>query len=213
MQKWLVGVDEAGRGPLAGPVSVAAFAIPLLKSHFNSKNGAENTNWQNYRSETSIVGVKDSKKLSEKQREEWYAKFLKLQKEGKVIFTCSLVSASVIDKQGIVVAIRLGVKRSLSRLNLEPRFNLDNVTVLLDGSLKAPPEYKDQKTIIHGDDIEPIISAASVVAKVTRDRYMKKLAKKYPGYGLEIHKGYGTKAHYDVLKKIGLSEMHRKSFL
>ena len=192
--QWLVGVDEAGRGPLAGPVSVATFAIPHKTPLYP---------------QGSLVGVRDSKRLSEKQREIWYEKFVELRLHGEVMFTCSLVSASVIDEKGIVVAIRLGIARSLAKLALDP----ENCVVLLDGSLKAPPEYKYQKTIIHGDDIEPIISAASIVAKVTRDCLMIKLAKKYPGYSLEVHKGYGTKRHYAAIQKLGPSPIHRLSFL
>ncbi|MBP9856171.1 MAG: ribonuclease HII [Candidatus Pacebacteria bacterium] len=192
MRKWLVGIDEAGRGPLAGPVSVGVVVAP----------SAFKTAFKKY-------AVKDSKKLSEKDREQWYKWLNKERREGKLNFATALVSNQIIDKQGIVPAVRLGIKRCLTRLNLEP----EECEVLLDGSLKAPLIFKQQKTIIKGDETEPIIALASIAAKVRRDRYMCRLAPKYPKYNFEIHKGYGTKAHYAALKKHGLSTIHRLSFL
>ncbi len=192
MRKWLVGIDEAGRGPLAGPVSVGVVVAP----------SAFKTVFKKY-------AVKDSKKLSEKDREQWYKWLNKERREGKLNFATALVSNQIIDKQGIVPAVRLGIKRCLARLNLEP----EECEVLLDGSLKAPLIFKSQKTIIKGDETEPIIALASIAAKVRRDRYMCRLAAEYPKYQFEIHKGYGTKAHYAALKKHGLSTIHRLSFL
>lgn len=195
--KYLVGIDEAGRGPLAGPVAVGVVAM------------RPTTNDQRRTINKQLKGIRDSKKFSEKQRETWFNKFNKLKKEGMLDYAVSFSSAKVIDEKGIVVAIRRALARALRKLDLSP----SECVVLLDGSLKAPLEYKNQKTIIHGDDIEPIISAASIIAKVSRDRRMKSLAKKFPGYCLEIHKGYGTKLHYKKLKKLGPSEIHRASFL
>jgi ribonuclease HII len=189
----LVGIDEAGRGPLAGPVSVG-----IVSTKFEKRN-----------SKRIFKGIRDSKKLSEKQREEWYKKLKLMEKEGAVKCAVGFSSAKVIDEKGIVVAIRRALARALKKLDLNP----NACEVLLDGSLKAPKEYKNQKTIVHGDDILPIISAASIIAKVSRDRRVKSLAKKFPGYGLEIHKGYGTELHYKKLKKLGVSEIHRRSFL
>lgn len=192
MKKWLVGVDEAGRGPLAGPVSVGVIVAPL-----------------NFKPVFKKYAVKDSKKLSEKNREEWYRWLVKERREGKLNFATALVDNKIIDKKGIVAAIKIGMARCLKSLDLKPT----ECEVLLDGSLKAPPIFKQQKTIIRGDETEPVIALASIAAKVRRDRYMCRLAKKFPAYQFEVHKGYGTKAHYAALKKNGLSTFHRLSFL
>ena len=186
--KYIIGIDEAGRGPIAGPVAVGL--VMILKKDRNL-----------------LRGVKDSKKLTPKQREKWFKKIKKLEKEGKLFSSCSLVSEGVIDKKGIVYAINLGIKRGCSKAGNK------NSEVLLDGGLRAPKEYKNQKTIIKGDQKILVISAASIVAKVTRDRKMFVLAKKYPKYGFESHKGYGTEEHYRNLKKRGLSKIHRKTFI
>lgn len=192
----IIGIDEAGRGPLAGPVAVGAVKI---KGHRMSSK----------MSSKSLPKLKDSKKLSEKQREIWF-EFLKEEKnKGNLNFAVALVSEKLIDKQGIVKAIKIGISRCLKLLSPITSSTL----TLLDGSLKAPSEFKNQKTIIRGDESEPIISLASIAAKVTRDRHMMNLAKKYPGYGLEVHKGYGTKKHYKAIKKLGISVIHRKSYL
>ena len=120
-----------------------------------------------------------------------------------------MVHAETIDQKGITHAIRLSIKRCLKRCKVDPRVT----RVLLDGSLKAPEEFMYQETIIKGDQKEKVISLASIMAKVTRDQWMKKEALKYPEYGFEIHKGYGTKKHRENIKKKGLSPIHRKSFL
>ncbi len=115
------------------------------------------------------------------------------------------VGNRAIDEKGISRAIKIGIKRLLSRLSAKPKM------ILLDGSLFAPSEYP-QKTIIRGDEKIPIIAAASIIAKVTRDRKMVRLAKKFPEYGFHIHKGYGTKLHCKLVKKYGLCDIHRRSF-
>lgn len=182
--KYIIGIDEAGRGPVAGPVSVGLVMIQKKDRNI-------------------LKGIKDSKKLSEKKREEW---FEKLRKDKKVFYTCCMVNSKVIDDKGISYAINLAIKKVCLRTDKE------DCEVLLDGSLYAPKKYT-QKTIIKGDEKITVISAASIVAKVTRDRKMKVLAKKYPKYGFEIHKGYGTKKHYVLIKKHGRCGIHRKSFL
>lgn len=189
----MVGIDEAGRGPLAGPVSVAAVAFPeaLYK-----------------RRERLLGGIRDSKKLTEHGRERWYAFLLTEAKKGSIKITSSMVSHSVIDRRGISKATALGVNRSLSKLGINPT----TARVLLDGSLAAPLEWENQETIIRGDDRVAIIAAASIIAKVRRDRRITRLSKKYPEYGLAVHKGYGTPLHYRALKKYGLSPIHRRSF-
>ncbi len=192
--KLVVGVDEVGRGPIAGPVAVASFFmkdIRALSAYIRKGNT-----------------LRDSKKLSRQRREEWYTQILEWQKEGKCNFSVVMISAKDIDAGGIAPAIRKALARSLRIALPGP-----GVTVLLDGGLKAPAEYLQQKTIIKGDEKEKEIALASIVAKVTRDRYMVRMSKKYPQYGFERHVGYGTKAHYLAIKTHGLTPLHRKSFL
>jgi ribonuclease HII len=131
-----------------------------------------------------------------------------LKKEGKLNFSVALVSNKTIDEKGISYAIREGIKGVLKKLDLEAKY----CKVFLDGSLKAPAEFTNQETIIKGDEKIPVISLASIAAKVTRDRYMKKAAEDYIGYGFEIHKGYGTKTHIECIRKQGFSAIHRRSF-
>lgn len=192
--KWLIGIDEAGRGPLAGPVAVGVFAIS-----------------KDYKSKSKVLKkAKDSKILKENQREEIFELIKKEQQEGLCLFEVMQSSATYIDKYGIVPAIKDAMKKALNKLRLDPK----ECEVMLDGSLRAPIEYKNQKTIIKGDAKIPVISAASICAKVIRDKYMKKIAKKkeYSMYDLDIHKGYGTLKHRQAIKKFGLSNIHRKSF-
>lgn len=191
--KFLIGVDEAGRGPLAGPITVAALSVV----------GGKASAKQLFR------GVRDSKKFSEKQREEWFAKLKKLKKEGIIGYAAASSSAIVIDRHGIVGATKRALARAIKRVVANP----ENCEILLDGSLYAPRMYTNQKTIIRGDDRIPIIAAASIIAKVLRDRKMKRLSKKFPHYSFEIHKGYGTALHYRKIKKHGPSPIHRRSFL
>ncbi len=190
-QQFLIGIDEAGRGPLAGPVAVGAV---IVKSDFNKK---------------LLKGIRDSKKLSEMQREVWFMKLKQWKKEGYINYAVSLVGAHIIDSKGISHAIRKGISTCLRRLEADAA----KTQVFLDGSLKAPKHFKEQKTIIGGDDKVPLISLASVAAKVTRDRKMYKLAKVYHKYDFQLHKGYGTQAHRDKILKFGPSDIHRMSFL
>jgi ribonuclease HII len=193
--RYIIGVDEAGRGPLAGPVAVGAFfaRVDFLRDFKKFSKGA-----------------KDSKQLSEKQREEWFVKILREKKAKNFSFAVSFGSAGVIDKRGINFAIRRALEASLKKLNCPPNQTL----VLLDGGLRAPKEYPFQKIIIKGDEKEPVISLASIAAKVLRDRKMCALAEKYPEYGFGKHKGYGTSAHYEAIVRYGvLDGIHRKSFL
>jgi len=186
----IVGIDEVGRGPLAGPVTVCACKVPhdFEMSHF--------------------AGIKDSKKLSPKAREEWFVKISDLKKSGILDFAFSSVSAGDIDIIGIALAIKRALNEALLALSLIP----ETTRVKLDGALKAPEKFIFQETIIKGDEKIPIISAASIVAKVTRDRHMTEQAKLYPLYGFEKHKGYGTKNHFELIRQHGLSPIHRKSF-
>ncbi len=191
----IVGIDEAGRGPLAGPVSVGVFVISsaVVLRKFN--------------------GAKDSKQLSEKQREEWLGKIKDARRKAQgVAYAVSFSSAKIIDKRGITYAVRSAINRALKRLERDGFIDV-SVQIKLDGLLHAHPRFKNQKTIINGDATEPIIALASICAKVHRDRRMKNLAKIYPQYSFEIHKGYGTAAHYRAIKKYGISDVHRKSYL
>lgn len=188
--KGILGIDEAGRGPLAGPVSIGAVYIQKNRK-------------------IPLQGLRDSKQLSEEKREEWFRRIQEWQKEGRLQYAVTLVSQGVIDAKGISFAIQKGVASNLQKLRANPK----STEVLLDGSLKAPKEYINQKTIIKGDEKIPVISLASIVAKVTRDRAMKKLGKKYPEYRFEIHKGYGTFAHRKAIQKYGPCPIHRKTFL
>ncbi len=188
---YIIGIDEAGRGPLAGPVSIGACMVPL---NFDF---------------SIFYNLKDSKKLSEKRREEIFEQMKVLKKEGALDFSVALVPHTIIDSRGISHAIREGIKGVLQKLKAEPK----TVKIFLDGSLKAPEEFLNQETIIKGDELVPAISLASIVAKVTRDRYMVKAGREFPEYGFEIHKGYGTKKHGELIALHGPCEMHRKSFL
>ncbi len=186
-----LGVDEAGRGPLAGPVAVGVVAVP-----------------EGFDVAKEFPGVKDSKKLTEQKRERIFAMLEERVAQGDVRFAVEFSSALMIDTDGITKAVSAALARGVRALAPDA----EGVEVLLDGSLKAPPEY-EQKTIVHGDAIVPIISLASVAAKVSRDRLMLTFADQYPEYGLELHKGYGTKIHYAALKKYGPCAIHRSSFL
>ncbi|MBR0141252.1 MAG: ribonuclease HII [Ruminococcus sp.] len=177
----ICGVDEAGRGPLAGDVYAAAVVLDdsVLIDYLN-----------------------DSKKLSEKRREEL---FDVIKKKAKA-YCVATASVAEIDKLNILQATMLAMKRAVEGLGLNPDL------ALIDGNklpkLKCKAEY-----VIKGDANSASIAAASVLAKVSRDRYMKDLAKKYPQYLFEQHKGYGTKLHYEMLEKYGISDVHRKTFL
>lgn len=188
--KYIIGVDEAGRGPLAGPVALGFVRAP---ASFNARR--------------AFPGLKDCKQLSPARRQEFYERMLFFARAGELQFCVRYSKASTIDRLGLTRAVRAPVHRGVRALSPEPQGTL----VLLDGLLTAPKEY-EQKTIIGGDEREPLIMLASIAAKVRRDRLMRRLAKIYPGYRFEVHKGYGTKAHYRALKKEGLCEIHRRSF-
>jgi len=189
--KYLIGIDEVGRGPLAGPVAVGAFMVPVDfdLSYFD--------------------GVRDSKKMPPHKREQYVKLAEEKKRDGVVKYAVSFVSSEQIDKKGISFAIKKALATSLKKLAV----SADECLVLLDGGLKAPAQFKYQKTIIKGDDKERVISLASVVAKVTRDHRLMRLSKKYPGYEFHINKGYGTKQHRDHLEEHGPCPIHRMTFL
>lgn len=188
--RFLIGIDEAGRGPLAGPVSVGVALVP------------QDFDW------VLVQGAKDSKLLTPKARDRLYEVLVALRADQKIQFAVAFASAECIDTEGIVPAVRTALLAALQQLDHDPRES----EVLLDGGLQAPACYSTQRTIIGGDRTEPIISIASIAAKVERDRYMVDLAKNYPAYGFDVHKGYGTKVHRQKIAEIGLCEAHRKTF-
>ena len=193
--QYLIGIDEVGRGPLAGPVAVGACLISVSEI-------------KRLRAKGFFKNIRDSKKLSEKKREEWLGRIKELKAKGDLDYYVSFVSNKKIDDYGIAHCIRSAIKNSLKKLKADPLKSL----VLLDGELKAPEEFVFQKTIIKGDEKEPIISLASIAAKVARDRKMVEYSKKFPQYGFNIHKGYGTFSHCRKIRENGLSGLHRKSF-
>jgi ribonuclease HII len=178
---FVAGLDEAGRGPLAGPVVAAAVLIDK-----NAKIGLE--------------GINDSKKLSEKQREEYY-NILVNNKDVK--WGIGIVSEKIIDKINILQATKLAMEVALVDLN--PDY------LLLDGNFKINSIVR-QMPVVGGDGKVFSIAAASIIAKVTRDRMMQNYHKKFPQYGFAEHKGYGTKAHFANLEKYGPCKIHRKTF-
>ena len=186
-----LGVDEAGRGPLAGPVLVGVVAVP-----------------RGFDVLREFPGVADSKKLSEKNREKIFEMLEARVSLGDARFAVECESAEAIDSDGITAAVYRALTRGVEALAPDSAL----VHIQLDGALRAPPRYS-QETIINGDELVPLISLASVAAKVTRDRLMRAFAREYPQYGFEKHKGYGTKAHYEMLKKHGLCVIHRHSFI
>jgi len=193
-KEYIIGIDEAGRGPLAGPVAVGSVIVA-------TEDLAE--------FEKMFAGARDSKKLSRQKREHWFAILLEAKRAGLCDYRVSFISPQTIDRHGIRFSVFKGIKSCLRRLDEGP----EGVHVVLDGGLKAPREYKSQETIIHGDDKEKIISLASIAAKVLRDRKMLLLSDIYPEYGLDGHKGYGTNEHFKAVRKFGITDIHRKSFL
>lgn len=177
----ICGVDEAGRGPLAGPVCAAAVILP---PHLE------------------IPGLTDSKKLTDKKRRELYP----IIKEQAIAYGIGLASAQEIDEINILQATFLAMQRALDQLNIKPDL------ALIDGN-REKDFGVPVKTVVKGDSLSMNIAAASILAKVTRDDMMVKLAEEYPQYGFEIHKGYGTKAHYAALTNHGPSPIHRMTFL
>lgn len=177
----ICGVDEAGRGPLAGPVFAAAVILP--EGHI-------------------IEGVNDSKKLSEKKRDLLFDKII----DECVCYSIGTASEREIDEINILQATFLAMKRAVDGLEIKPDL------ALVDGN-QIPPVNADVLTIVKGDGKSASIAAASIIAKVSRDRYMIELAKQYPQYEFERHKGYGTKLHYEKIAEYGICEAHRKTFL
>ena len=177
----ICGVDEAGRGPLAGPVCAAAVILP---EHLQ------------------IPGLNDSKKLTDKKRRELFP----VIQEQAIAYGIGLASEQEIDEINILQATFLAMRRALEQLTVRPEI------ALIDGNRETDFGLP-VKTVVKGDSLSANIAAASILAKVTRDNIMVELAQQYPEYGFEIHKGYGTKAHYEALGTYGPCPIHRRSFL
>jgi ribonuclease HII len=184
-----VGIDEVGRGPIAGPVTVCALYLSRDVFFFTGK-------------------IKDSKQLNPQKRREIYKRLVALKKQGIINWSVKSKSAQYIDKYGINHAIHRLINETLQTVTIVP-----HIKVVLDGGLRASKKYTNQETIIRGDAHEEAIALASIIAKVTRDRYMTGQATRYPLYAFDEHKGYGTDLHYKVLRKHGPISLHRKTFL
>ena len=178
----IAGVDEVGRGPLAGPVVCAAVIMPLDE-------------------ENLIVGVDDSKKLSEKKREQLAEEI----KKRALAYTIVEIDEKVIDEINILEATKLGMKQAIETLSITPD------VVLTDGNMTIDISHR-QHSVIHGDALSYSIGAASIIAKVYRDKMMEEYAKTYPHYAFEKNKGYGTAAHIQGIKEYGLCPIHRRTF-
>lgn len=177
----ICGVDEAGRGPLAGPVCAAAVILP---PHLE------------------IPGLNDSKKLTDKRRRELFP----LIREKALAYGIAFADHSEIDEINILQATYLAMERALAQLSVKPDI------ALIDGN-RAKDFGLPVQTVVHGDSLSANIAAASVLAKVTRDDLMLEMAQRYPQYGFEVHKGYGTKAHYEAIAQYGPCPIHRVTFL
>ena len=177
----ICGVDEAGSGPLAGPVCAAAVILPA---------------------NLEIPGLNDSKKLSDKRRRELFPVICR----EAIAWSVAFADHNEIDEINILQATYLAMERAIKGLSVEPEL------ALIDGN-RAKDFGVPVQTVIHGDSLSASIAAASILAKVSRDDLMLEMEKEYPGYGFEIHKGYGTKAHYEAIQAKGPSPIHRMTFL
>ena len=180
--KYVCGIDEAGRGPLAGPVYAAAVILPL---------GLE------------IEGLNDSKKISEKKREQLFDVIC----EKAVDYSIGIATEQEIDEINILNATFLAMHRAVEGLKTKPDY------ALIDGNQYPKIPFVAEETVVKGDAKVMSVAAASILAKVSRDRFMLEKAKEYPQYQFEKHKGYGTKLHYEMLKEYGPSPIHRMTFL
>ena len=180
--RYIAGVDEVGRGPLAGPVVCAAVIMPLDEASL-------------------VIGVDDSKKLSEKKREQLAEEI----KQKALAYTVVEISEKIIDEINILEATKLGMKQAIESLEIPPE------TVLTDGNMTIDIAFP-QTSVIHGDALSYSIGAASIVAKVHRDKLMDEFAKTYPQYAFDKNKGYGTAAHIQGIKEHGLCPIHRRTF-
>ena len=207
---YIIGIDEAGRGPLAGPVTAAAVMVrksqipnPKSQKNTNPPVGGQNSNDKNWEL------IKDSKMLSAKQREKLYD-FI----QENFYVGVGICDHKTIDRMNILQATYLAMKEALTDLKNKTKHNIfdEKIIILVDGNKQIPNLSLEQKAIINGDKIVKSISAASIIAKVTRDRIMLQMHQKYPEYCFDQHKGYGTKLHMAMLQKHGPCPIHRQSF-
>jgi len=189
--KMIIGIDEVGRGPIAGPVAVCAFLLKDKKILRYFKLPL------------------DSKQLSAEKREEIFEIINKFRLENRCEHSVSFVSPAVLDKIGITKSIKLAIARSLARMEVKS----NECQIYLDGLLEAPFKFTNQKTVIGGDRTIKVIGLASIVAKVARDRRMEIAGCKFSSYSFEKNKGYGTREHFKLLEKFGVCDLHRRSFL
>lgn len=179
--KLVCGIDEAGRGPLSGPVCAAAVILPM---------------------NCEIEGINDSKKLSEKKREKLFDIII----EKALAYSIEMVDAKTVDEINILQATFLAMRNAVANLEIKPD------VALIDGNQKPKLEI-EERTLVKGDSKSISIAAASILAKVSRDRYMLALDEKYPQYCFSKHKGYGTKFHYEKIAEFGICDEHRRTFL
>lgn len=193
--RYVIGIDEVGRGPLAGPVAVGVLVIKKsLPKAFRRRTF-------------------DSKQIQPAERALWYSHIRAAQKTGHLDFKVTFVSEKIIDTKGLSYAIRKALETSLRSVVRSTKLSPTQCDIRLDGGLKAPANFMHQKTIIKGDATEVSIGLASIVAKHLRDQKMIALHKTYPLYGFDIHKGYGTAKHRTAIRIHGLCPLHRRSFL
>jgi ribonuclease HII len=217
--KYVIGIDEVGRGALAGPVVVAAVAVPTklrIKSAELRVRGIKNSEFLILNSK--LAKLKDSKKLSSKQREIW---FDYIKGNPKIFYAISSVSPKIVDRINVSKAANLAATNAFRRLIKNSELKVQNCRIYLDGGLFLMPAIArslrqsnlNSTTVVKGDEKIPAISLASIVAKATRDRRIAKKNRVCPGYCFHIHKGYGTKKHFAEIRKNGISNIHRLTFL
>ena len=192
--RYIVGIDEVGRGPLAGPVVLGFVMVPVEDHDYLF-------------SKIKHLGITDSKKLSAQRRDEIDG-HIKGMTSPRFKWCTTRAYQQTIDEKGISDSIYKCIERGLKRLGCCP----SQTMVYLDGALRAPSNFLNQETVIKGDLSIPTISLASIIAKVTRDKYMEGISRHHPEYSFHQHKGYGTLEHRNAIRKHGLCSLHRKSF-
>ena len=217
--RYKIGIDEVGRGCLAGPITVTALAIPEDFDFriFDFDLGIHSPEIDSSLKHVNAKPVlRDSKKLSPKQRHEWS---LRIKDAPEIMYVTKNIKPSVIDEINIAQAANLAAHRALKALIANYSLPIANCDIYLDGGLYIKnrryqeANFQNAQTIVKGDELIQVVSLASIVAKVHRDSKMKKMSKIYPQYGFHIHKGYATKMHRTAIRKHGISEFHRLSFL